>query len=266
MRRLSRFPPVLFSLLVIACSSPNKNQPASNQTNKETSALHVAAAADLRYALDSLVVVFAKQQPAVKVEVTYGSSGKFYEQIRQGAPFDVFFSADSNYPKQLDSLKLTAAAPVPYATGQLVLWSKTLDPNSQGIQTLLNPQVRKIAIANPKHAPYGKKAVEVLHHYKLYDQVQPRLVLGENIAQTANYAATGAADIGILALALALSPELKKQGRYYLIPADAHTPLNQSFVVLKKAASATTASEFTQFIGSAPAQKVLQGYGFTLPH
>ncbi|WP_324671658.1 molybdate ABC transporter substrate-binding protein [Hymenobacter sp. GOD-10R] len=251
-------------LLFTACSSPQE-KPTTAESTAQTTTLRVAAAADLRYAMDSLVVVFATQQPNVHLDVTYGSSGKFYEQIRHGAPFELFFSADSDYPRQLQAQGLTAAAPVLYAQGQLVLWSKTLDPVSQGLQTLLDPRVKKIAIANPAHAPYGKKAVEILRHYQLYEKVQPRLVFGENIAQTANYAATGAADVGVLALALALSPALKAQGHYYLIPQQAYTPLEQSFVVLKGAAGHLAATQFSDFLASAPARTVLRAYGFTLP-
>jgi len=260
MHRLAWFLPTLFSLwLLTACSAPSQEQ-------ADTTTLQVAAAADLHYAMDSLVAVFARQQPQVRVEVTYGSSGKFYEQIRQGAPFEVFFSADANYPRRLQTEGLTAAAPVPYATGQIVLWSKTLDPVPQGLRTLLDPRVRKIAIANPAHAPYGERAAEALRHYQLYDKVKDRLVMGENIAQAANYAATGAADAGIIALALALSPELQAQGRYFLIPQEAYTPLEQSFVVLKGAAQHPATGQFAAFITSAPAREVLQAYGFTLPH
>jgi molybdate transport system substrate-binding protein len=248
---------ILLSCWLLACTTQAEKQAAA------TSTLRVAAAADLRYALDSLVTVFNQQHPNVKIEVSYGSSGKFYEQLRQGAPFDVFFSADSDYPQQLHAQGLTAAAPRPYATGQLVLWSRTLDPRPQGINTLLDARVRKIALANPAHAPYGKKAVEVLQHYQLYSQLQPKLVLGENIAQAANYAATGAADAGLLALSLARSPELSRQGQYYLIPQEAYTPLVQSFVVLKKAPPAAT--QFTNFVGSPAGQAVLQAYGFRSP-
>jgi molybdate transport system substrate-binding protein len=251
-------------LLFTACSSPQEKSSAV-EYNKPTTTLRVAAAADLRYAMDSLVALFATQQLNVRVDVTYGSSGKFYEQIRHGAPFELFFSADSDYPRQLQAQGLTAAAPVLYAQGQLVLWSKTLDPAPRGLQTLMDPRVKKIAIANPVHAPYGKKAVEILRYYQLYDKVQPRLVLGENIAQTANYAATGAAEVGVLALALALSPALKARGHYYLIPQQAYTPLEQSFVVLKGAAGHSAATQFTDFLANAPARTVLRAYGFNLP-
>ena len=224
----------------------------------------IAAAADLKYVLDSLVTIFNRQHPQAKVTVVYGSSGKFYEQLSHGAPFDMFFSADSDYPRRLQQAGLTAGAPVPYAQGRLVLWSKKLNPNAKGMNTLLDPLVKHVAIANPAHAPYGQKAEEVLRHYKLYDQVQAKLVMGENIGQAAQYASTGAADVGILAYALALSPELRRTGRFYLIPASAHTPLQQSYVVLKQAKDNATAKEFTAFLATPVAWAALHKYGFAL--
>lgn len=224
----------------------------------------IAAAADLKYVLDSLVTIFNRQYPPGKVTVVYGSSGKFYEQLQHAAPFDIFFSADTNYPRRLQQAGLTAGAPVPYAAGRLVLWSKKLNPATKGLNTLLEPQVKRIAIANPAHAPYGKKAEEILRHYKLYDQVRPKLVLGENIGQAAQYAATGAADVGLLAYSLALSPELRRAGRFYLIPASAHTPLQQSYVLLRRAQGNATAAAFASFIGSPAARAALKKYGFGL--
>ena len=250
-------PRLFFLLALLLCHW----RPAAAQA---APSLTIAAAADLKYALDSLVTIFKRQQPAAKVTVVYGSSGKFYEQLRHGAPFDLYFSADSDYPRRLQQAGLTAGAPQPYALGRLVLWSKKLNPNAQGIGTLLNPRVKYVAIANPAHAPYGRLAEEVLHHYQLYDQVKPKLVLGENIGQAAQYAATGAADAGLLAYALALSPELRRAGHFYLIPASAHSPLQQSFVVLKRAQGNATAAAFAAFVASPAARQALRKYGFGL--
>jgi molybdate transport system substrate-binding protein len=224
----------------------------------------IAAAADLKYVLDSLVTIFNRQHPQARATVVYGSSGKFYEQLSHGAPFDLFFSADNDYPRRLQQAGRTATAPQPYALGRLVLWSKKLDPSTKGINTLLAPQVRRIAIANPAHAPYGRKAEEVLRTYQLYDRLKPKLVLGENIGQTAQYAATGAADVGVLAYSLALSPELRRAGRFYLIPATAHSPLQQSYVVLKRAQGNPTAAAFATFMASPVARQALKKYGFVL--
>jgi molybdate transport system substrate-binding protein len=223
----------------------------------------IAAAADLKYVLDSLVTIFNRQHPQGRATVVYGSSGKFYEQLSHDAPFDLFFSADSEYPRRLQQAGRTAGAPVPYALGRLVLWSKKVDPGALGIKTLLAPQVRRVAIANPAHAPYGRKAEEALRTYKIYDQLKPKLIFGENIGQTAQYATTGAADVGVLAYSLALSPELRRAGRFYLIPASAHTPLQQSFVMLKRASGNDTARDFVAFMASPVARQALKKYGFS---
>jgi molybdate transport system substrate-binding protein len=223
----------------------------------------IAAAADLKYVLDSLVVIFNRQHPQARATVVYGSSGKFYEQLSHDAPFDLFFSADSEYPRRLQQAGRTAGVPQPYALGRLVLWSRKLNPGAQGMNTLLAPQVKRIALANPTHAPYGRKAEEILRTYKLYDQVKPKLIFGENIGQAAQYAATGAADAGLLAYSLALSPELRRLGKFYLIPATAHTPLQQSFVVLKRASGNATAAAFATFMATPVARQALKKYGFS---
>jgi molybdate transport system substrate-binding protein len=248
----------LFLLVLVALGS----LPASAQP--KAAPITIAAATDLKYVLDSLVTIYNGQHPQARATVVYGSSGKFYEQLSHGAPFDLFFSADSDYPRRLQQAGLTAGAPQPYALGRLVLWSTKLDPGAKGLNTLLDPQVKRVAIANPAHAPYGKKAEEILRHYKLYDQVKPKLVLGENIGQTAQYAATGAADAGLIAYSLALSPVLRRAGKFYLIPATAHTPLQQSFVVLKRASGNATAAAFATFMATPTARQALKKYGFGL--
>jgi molybdate transport system substrate-binding protein len=252
-------PRFLLALLLLSGWLPLRAAPTASPAP-----ITIAAAADLKYVLDSLVVIFNRQHPQTRATVVYGSSGKFYEQLSHDAPFDLFFSADSDYPRRLQQAGRTASAPQVYALGRLVLWSKKLDPSAKGINTLLAPQVRRIAIANPAHAPYGRKAEEVLRHYKVYDQVKPKMVLGENIGQTAQYAATGAADVGVLAYSLALSPELRQAGRFYLIPATAHTPLQQSYVVLKRASGNPTATAFAAFMASPVAKQALKKYGFGL--
>jgi len=248
-----------FLLLILALGT---GRPAAAQP--KATPITIAAAADLKYVLDSLVTLYNRQHPQARATVVYGSSGKFYEQLSHGAPFDLFFSADSDYPRRLQRAGLTAGAPQPYALGRLVLWSAKLDPSTKGMNTLLDPQVKRVAIANPAHAPYGKKAEEILRYYKLYDQVKPKLVLGENIGQTAQYAATGAADAGLIAYSLALSPVLRRAGNFYLIPATAHTPLQQSFVVLKRASGNATAATFAAFMASPTARQALKKYGFGL--
>jgi molybdate transport system substrate-binding protein len=223
----------------------------------------VAAAADLRFAMDSLIALFAKENPTITVRATYGSSGNFFEQINNGAPFDLFFSADIDYPRQLKQNNKTASDIHLYGTGQLVLWSKSLDPNRQQMNTLLDNAVTKIAIANPAHAPYGKRAEESLHYYHLYDKVKDKLVIGENIAQTAQYAQTGAAEVGIIALSLALSPSMQQTGgHYWLIPPASHQPLEQGFVLLPHSNGNPGATRFADFLSSPEATTILRNFGF----
>ena len=216
--------------------------------------------------MDSLVAIFSRNNPGITVKVTYGSSGNFFEQIKNGAPFDLYFSADVEYPRQLKEQNKTLGDVHVYGTGQLVLWSKTLDPAKQQMNTLLDAAVNKIAIANPAHAPYGKRAEEAMHYYNLYDKVKDKLVIGENIAQTAQYAQTGAADVGIIALSLALSPTMQEAGgKYWLIPAAAHAPLLQGFVLLPHAQGNAGAEKFAAFCESPTAKVTLHRFGFGEP-
>lgn len=223
----------------------------------------IAVAADLKFAMDSIVTSFKAQNPGSDIDVTYGSSGKFFEQISNGAPYDIFFSADIDYPMQLKNKGRTLGIVKTYGIGQIVLWSKKRDPNTEQMQTLLDAGISKIAVANPAHAPYGKRAEESLRYYKLYDQVKGKLVFGENISQTAQYVTTGAADIGIVALSMAVSPAMKKEGgKYYLIPEQSHSPLEQAYTLLKHSAGNSNAGKFYDFISSPTAVNILKYFGF----
>lgn len=224
----------------------------------------VVAASDLKFALDSIIKVYQERNPNKKVQVTYGSSGKFFEQIQNGAPYDIFFSADKSYPQKLKEKGLTSSNVKIYGIGRIVIWSKKTDPNTTKINSLLLPQLNKIAIANPDHAPYGKKAVESMNYYKVYDKVKNKLVFGENIAQTTQFVQLGAADIGIIALSLALSPNMKKEkGKYYIIPDKSHEPLEQGYVILKNSANNSDAVKFYNFIATPTAVAILKHFGFT---
>lgn len=232
----------------------------------------VAAAADLKFAMDSLVKIFSAgsgdvtgRSHDITVKVIYGSSGNFFEQISNDAPFDLFFSADLEYPQKLEQQHKTLSAINTYGTGQIVLWSSKLDPAREGMNTLLLPSVTRIAVANPAHAPYGRRAEESLKYYKLYDKVREKLVTGENISQTAQFASTGAADVGIIALSLALSPQLQKEGKYWLVPEASHQPLKQGYVLLQHAKGNEGAKKFATFIASAKAQAILTYFGFSQP-
>ncbi len=264
MRKAIRHLPLFWAVIPMLSSfhpSPDKN--ISGQAVTE---VLIAAAADLKFAMDSLVSVFSKENPNVHIKVTYGSSGNFYQQISNDAPFDLFFSADVDYPRGLEQQHKTLSEVQTYGTGQLVLWSNKLDPNTEGINCLLDGAVTKIAIANPAHAPYGKRAEESLHFYKVYDKIKNKLVVGENIAQAAQWASTGAADVGIIALSLALSPTMQQQGgKYWLVPASSHQPMQQGYVLLPHAKGNAGAAAFADFFHSVKAASVLQLYGFGKP-
>ena len=225
----------------------------------------IAAASDLKFALDSVITVFKKNNSGT-VDITYGSSGKLFEQISNGAPFDIFFSADINYPKQLQEKGLTASETYAYGVGRIVLWSKKIDPNKDGMKSLRSPSIKKVAIANPAHAPYGKRAEEALNYYKVFEFVKGKLVFGENISQTAQFVTTGAADMGIVALSLAVSPAMKKEGgKYYLIPETSHNRLEQGTVITRHGKGNDLANAFMEFIKSSTAHTILNHFGFTKP-
>ncbi len=224
--------------------------------------MNIAAAADLRFAMDSIVSVFKQSNAGAVINITYGSSGQFTQQIENGAPFDLFFSANTSYPQQLKAKGHVEGDDIIYGKGQIVVWSKKLDPNKAKINSLLDASVTKISIANPEHAPYGKRAQESLVHYGLYNKIKDKLVVGENIAQAAQYITSGAADIGIIALSLARSPNMQDQGgKYWVIPDNTHQPLVQGFVMLTHAGENNTAKQFATFFSSVKAKKILEHFG-----
>ena len=224
--------------------------------------LTVAAAADLNFALPEIVRQFHAVAPAVDVQIAYGSSGNFYAQIGNGAPFDVFLSADVAYPRQLAAAGRGAGNSVfAYAVGRLVVWvpaTSALDPAT----ALRDPSVKHIAIANPAHAPYGRAAQAALRTLGLYQAVEPKLVLGENIAQTLQFVESGAADAGIVAMSLAVAPAARARGRYWEIPLDAYPRMEQGGIVLK---DSPAARDFRAFLLSAAGRRILKQYGFFVP-
>ena len=237
----------------------------AGQTAHAGEKITIAAAADLKFALDEIVVLFSRAHPADKVETIYGSSGKFQTQIRQGAPFDLYFSADIAYPRALKDEGFAASEVQPYAVGRIVLWSSSRDAARMTLADLADSSIKKIAIANPKHAPYGKRAEEALRAAGMWEKVEARLVYGENVAQAAQFVQTGNAHAGIVALSLALSPELAKQGSYALIPDKLHQPLEQGFIVPRRAAGNPLAQAFARFMADREARAVMARYGFVLP-
>lgn len=230
--------------------------------------LVVAAAADLSSALKDIADGYEKKT-GVKVKLSFGASGALTQQIQNGAPFDVFLSADMDYPRQLIAGgQADGASLYEYAVGKLVLWvpsDSSLDVEHTGIKVLLNPSVKKIAVANPQHAPYGRAAVAALKHFGLYDQIADRLVLGESVSQAAQFAESGNAQIGFVPLAHAVAPTMQGKGKFWEVPTDAYPTLAQGIVVMSRSQHKKEAAEFEEYIKTKDAADVFKRYGFTLP-
>lgn len=253
-------PVVALTLVLLAgCERPPAAAPAR---------VRVAAASDLKFALDDLLVAFRAARPDVEVEAVYGSSGNFYAQLSHRAPFDLFLSADVDLARRLADAGLSDGPPFPYAYGRLAVWApraSPLDVEALGLRAAAAPGVRAVAIANPQHAPYGRAAEEALRAAALLEAVAPRLVLGDNVAQTAQFVDSGSADVGIIALSLALAPGLRDRGKHGVVPEDAHAPLAQGGVVLRWAQDPAAARDLAAFLTGAAGRDLLARYGFGLP-
>src|SRR5450432_2199797 len=229
--------------------------------------INVAAAADLQFAMQDISARFQKET-GKSAHLTYGSSGHFFQQLQNGAPFDMFFSANRDYPKKLEAAGLTdLTSYYQYASGKIVIWvpnESKLDLRS-GVQVLLDPSIGKIAVANPLHAPYGQAAVAAMQKESVYEKVKDKFVLGEDISQTASFVISGSADVGIVALSLALSPNMKDKGRYAEIPAVDYPPIEQACVILASSQHKDAARQFLSFIKTAAVADVLRRYGFHVP-
>jgi molybdate transport system substrate-binding protein len=259
-RPASLIRPLVLVLAILVAVSPS--------TGAQTPpTLLVAAAADLRFALSEIAPTF-EQDHRARVLLTFGSSGQLAAQIEQGAPFDVFFSADEAFVRRLAARGAVDRSSVtPYAVGHIVVWVRndsTLDVR-RGLQALLDPRVRFIAIANPQHAPYGAAAIEALRRTGILGQVARKLVYGENISETLQFVQTGNADAGIVALSLAVAPTVAPTGRFILIPATAHSPILQAAGITTRAAQPALARAFLQAVTSHGGQALLRRYGFAIP-
>lgn len=224
----------------------------------------IAAASDLRYALNDIVSLFQQQYPSAGIDVIFGSSGKITTQIVNGAPYDIFFSADVEFPKRLHRDGLTATEPSVYAIGRIVLWSKRHNASVMTLHDLVDPSIRRIAIAQPMHAPYGQRAKEALMAVGIWNDIQSKLVFAENIASAAQMTESEAADAGIIALSLALFPDLARHG-YHLIDDALHQPLTQGYVITKYGKDNSLAHEFVRFMTHEAAITIMEHYGFVLP-
>ncbi len=224
----------------------------------------VAAAADLQFALKDVSTRF-EQQTGNKVNLIFGSSGNFFSQIQNGAPFDLFFSADLDYPKKLEAAGQAEPNTLyQYATGKIVLWVRNdskLDL-TKGLAVLLDPSINKISIANPAHAPYGRAAMAALDHEKLSDKLKDKFVLGENVSQAAQFVESGSAEAGIIALSLAVAPAMKEKGRYVEIPTDFYPPLQQGCILLASSKKKSTALALVEFLKKPETVDLLKAFGF----
>jgi len=239
--------------------------PGRAQQPRQT--ITVAAAADLVYCLEELDAGFAKLHPEVDVKVTTGSSGNFCAQIQNGAPFDVFLSADIGFPRTLAKAGLADADSLTtYAIGRIVLWTTEPDVDvTKGLAVVSAEAVKKFAIANPEHAPYGRAAKAALEHEGLWAAAEPKLVLGENIAQTAQFVQTGAADAGVVALSLVLSPAMAKTGHWAEIPTEFYPKLEQAAILTTRGAKNPAARAYLDYLRSKEARAIFDRYGFRLP-
>lgn len=244
---------VVITLFIAAFFALGNSAPAQQTT---TATIRVAAAADLQPVLPYLLKDFEKQS-GMHVDVSYGPSGTLTTQILNGAPFDLFLSADMSYPARVAAAGLSAV-PTPYAKGTLVLWARkdsAVQPVS--LDTLRNPALRRLAVANPDHAPYGRAAYAALEQMKLLDTLKPKFVIAENVAQAAQFAESGNADAGLISLTAALTPRFSAEGNYIDVPADSYSPIVQGGVVLTKSTGAAGAQRLLQFLLSKPEQDAL---------
>ncbi len=226
--------------------------------------VRVAAAASLKSALDEIAPAFEAQQPGIEVAVSYGASGSLLAQLRQRAPFDLFLSADAEYPAAAHAEGLSDGPPSAYALGRLALWARDDSPfdPARGLAALREAEARRIAIANPRHAPYGRAAEAALRAAGAWEAVQPKLLLGENVAQAAHFAHQGAADAGLVALATALSPAMAAAGRHVVVDAALHPPLVHAGVVLAHAPRREAARALFEFLVSPQGRAILARHGY----
>lgn len=226
--------------------------------------INIAVAANVSYAIDDLIKEFNKTNPNTKVVVTLGSSGKLTAQIKNGAPFDVFMSANMKYPDALYKDKIAMTKPIVYAQGSLAILSSKKRDFNLGINIITDEKIKKIAIANPKTAPYGKATIEALKNANLYEKVNNKFVYGESISQTVSYAIT-AADLGFIAKSSLYSPKMKmfeKDINWTDVDSSLYTPINQGIVILKKAENKNDAKAFYDFILSAEAKNIFKNFGY----
>lgn len=259
-RRMLVVAPLAVALATCGGSAPGDRPSAA--------VVRVAAAADLRFALEDIIRTFARARPGTEVRASYGSSGTLYAQLVSRAPFDIYLAADVEYARKLVAELGLPEREFVYAIGYLVLWvprASPLDLDTLGMRALVHPSVRRIALANPEHAPYGRAAVAAMRSAGIYDAVRHRLALGENLTQAAQFVQAGAADAGVIGLALATAPEMRAAGRFWKVPDGTYPALEQGGIILPWAADPAAARAFRDFLLSEEGQRILGRYGFDRP-
>jgi len=254
--------------VIFAAASSSAHPGVNDGGQAGSQELSIAAASDMQHVLPEIDKAFEKANPGVKVKATFGSSGNFYTQLTNKAPFDVFLSADDSYPSKLVEQGLACKEPfLKYAVGRIVLWAPAdskLDVAGQGAKALLDPTVVKISIANPKHAPYGRAAEAAMKSLGVYDEVKSKLVLGENITQAAQYVESRSADVGVIAKSLTYSQSMAG-GKTWEFPLDSYPTMVQAGVAMSWAKSPALAKSYLGFLASDEGKAILKSYGFTMP-
>jgi len=241
----------LFSIILAGCSKPSDK-------------IIIATAANVQYVMQDIKKEFEKES-GKKIEIVVSSSGKLTTQIREGAPFDVFVSADTKYPQEIYARGGSDEKPKIYALGTLVLWAKNIPSADLKIEILSGEKVRKIAIPNPRVAPYGEAALQVLEKQKSFDQIKKKLVYGESIAQTAQYISSGSVEAGFNALSIVLSPEMKGKGQWIIVDSTLYKPIEQAAILLKHSADSPkkeTSRQFYDFLYSKKGREIFTKYGY----
>lgn len=262
--------PLVFALAMAGCAASGAigDEAGRSAATPSRATVRVAAAADLKFALEEVKAALASSATPIDLEVTYGSSGTFFQQLSNGAPFDLYLSADLTYPRKLaEAGRASQADLFNYAVGRLVVWAPNdspVDP-AEGLAALAEPQARKVAIANPEHAPYGVAAVAAMKTAGVYEAVRSKLVLGENVAQAAEFTLSGNAQVGVFALSLAVSPQFKDKGNYVEVPLDSYPRIEQGGVVMASAQDPTAARTVKDFLLSDAGLAILKSHGFFLP-
>src|SRR5215831_7527166 len=252
---------VALAILAMACADGAHPARAAEQ-----GAVRVAAAADLKFTMGEIVEAFRRERPTIDVLVTYGSSGNFYAQLSNRAPFDIFFSADVDYPRRLIRQGLALAdSEFLYAVGRLVIWvprNSPIEVEKLGMQALRSPSVRRIAIANPRHAPYGRAAEAAMKSLGVYDQAKDRLVFGDSVMQAAQFVDSGGAEVGIISGSLALAPPLRDKGRFWEVPINSYPRREQGGVILSWPQDRAAAEALRDFVLSEGGRAILRRHGF----